>query len=447
MAKAKKNKTKKRVIIFGGLFLLVAALVIVVLSSGDKEKIISVQTENTEKRTITEVVDATGKIHPFFQVELRPEVTGEIVELPIKEGDFVKKGQLLIKIKPEQYVARRNRARAFLQAAKANLRISEATLEQVDSEYKRVQGLFEKGLASSKEMEAAKANYQQSVGSYEAQKASVMQAQESYNDAEVELAKTEILSPIDGKITALPVELSERVLGSSFSQGTHLLTVADIGNIEARVDVDENDVVKVSVGDTAVVEIDAFGDEKEFIGIVSQIGNSAMTTGFGTQNEVVNFEVRIKVLNPVELIRSGMSCDASIQTETRYDVIGIPIQSVTSRVPKEEKSKEDTLAIAEETSGEQEFAFNDGEKKEPIEVVFINDDGKSRMVPVKTGISDDNFIEIVEGLDEGVEIISGPYRAVSRELEDDTKIMVPRKKGDKNKSSIKEEEKTQVAEN
>lgn len=419
MSKSKGKKTKKRIIIFGGLAILIVAVLVLVLTSGNKEKIISVQTELAQKRTITQVVDATGKIHPYFQVELRPEVTGEIVELPVIEGQHVKKNQLLIRIKPEQYEARRNRAKAQLESAKANLRVDEATLAQVEAEYNRVKGLYEKGLASEKELETAKANYDGSVGRVEGSKAQVLQAEENYKDAEVELAKTEIYSPIDGKVTQLNVELSERVLGSSFSQGTHLMTVADIDDMEARVDVDENDVVLVSLGDTARVEIDAFGDRK-FLGIVSQIGNSAQATGAGTQNEVVNFEVRIKLLELDQKIRSGMSCDATIETETKLDVVSVPIQSVTARQPKTsaaDSSKENTA----------EANMMGGKAKEPIEVVFIADNGAAKMIPVKTGISNDTFIEITEGLSDSSNVISGPYRAISRELEDGTKIMVPSK--------------------
>ena len=215
MANGKKKKSKKKLFIFGGLGLLLVIVIVLVITSGDKEKIISVQTEKSELRTLTQVVSATGKINPEYQVVLRPEVTGEIVLLPVEEGDVVEKGQLLIRIKPEQYVAQRNRARASLQASKAQLKVRVASFDKYASEYIRVQGLFKKELASEQELDAAKSNYLQAEGQIESQKASVMQSQESLNDAQEQLDKTVIKSPIDGTITQLNVELSERVHGST----------------------------------------------------------------------------------------------------------------------------------------------------------------------------------------------------------------------------------------
>ena len=345
MANGNTKKSKKKIFIFGGLGVLLLIVILLVAAGGNNEQIYSVQTELVEKRTITQVVSATGKINPIEQVILRPEVTGEIVDLPVEEGDRVTKGQLLIRLKPEQYEARKNRAFASLQAVKADLKIRKATLDQVDAEYKRIQGLFEKGLASDAQLELAKASFLQSEGAYEAAQASVMQAEESYNDAVVELAKTAIYSPLNGTISQLNVELSERVLGSSFSQGTHLMTVADLNAMEATVDVDENDVVLISVGDTTEVEIDAFGDEL-FLGRVTQIGNSAITTGLGTQDEVVNFEVKIKLLEIDESIRPGMSCDADIKTQTKTNVMSLPIQSVTARTEIPEDNVKDTADVA-----------------------------------------------------------------------------------------------------
>ncbi len=433
MAKANGKKSKKKIIVFGGLFLLLLAVAAVVILSGDKEKIVKVQTEKVQKRTITQTVSATGKINPVDQVILRPEVNGEIVELPVEEGDFVKKGQLLIKFKPDIYIAQKKRAQANLQAAKANLRVREATLNQVRSEYQRSKELFAKGLISESELEKAEASYLQSEGSYEAQKSTVLQSQESLREAYENLAKTEILAPFDGTISELNVELSERVLGSSFSQGTQLMTVADLSKMEATVDVDENDVVLVSVGDTAKIEIDAFGDKK-FMGRVTQIGNSAKTSGLGSQDEVVNFEVKIRLLELDKEIRPGMSCDAEIETETKMNVVAVPIQSVTARMPKPKADKD-----GEKSGGRKEFRRNkmkNGKRMKPVEVVFVVEDNKAKKVPVKTGISDDSFIEIVSGLEEGAEVVSGPYRAISKELEDDVKVALDKSKrsfGDKKK--------------
>ncbi|MBU0475368.1 MAG: efflux RND transporter periplasmic adaptor subunit [Bacteroidetes bacterium] len=438
MGKQKKKNSKKKYFIFGGIGVVIIILVVLVITNSNNEKIISVQTEKVEKRNITQVVSATGKIFPEYQVELRPEVTGEVVELPVIEGDIVKKGQLLIRMKPEQYIAQLDRAKASLQSAKAMLTVSKANLDKVESDYGRVKGLFAKELASEQELEAAKSNYLQSVGQYQAQEASVLQAQASLSDSQEQLDKTVMYSPINGRITALNVELSERVLGSSFSQGTLLMTVADLGKMEARVEVDENDVVLISEGDTTNIEIDAFGDEK-FKGLVTQIGNSAQTTGLGTQDEVVNFEVRIRLISPNEKIRPGMSCDADIQTETKLGVISVPIQSVTARM-KTSGVKE--VEKAEEGDEEQPKVKN-GKREKPEEVVFLLEGNEVKKVNIETGISNDTYIEIKSGLEGGEEVVNGPYRAISKELEDGTKVMAPKK--DDKKADLTEEKKKELS--
>ncbi len=406
-----KPKKKKKVLIFGFLAVLLAVVIALILLNKNKEKVIKVETEKITKRDITQVVSATGTINPVDQVILRPEVTGEIVELPVKEGDKVKKGQLLIRLKPDQYIARRNKAKASLDFAKATLAERQASLAEVESNYKRVKELYQKNLASEADLEAARSSYLRTKAQVDAQISSVMQAEESFKDAQVELAKTAIYSPLNGTITVLNVEKGERVLGSSFSQGTHLMTVADLNSMEATVEVDENDVVLISVGDTAKIKIDAFG-EKEFLGTVSQIGNAAKATGIGTQEEVVNFDVKIRLDNPDLQIRPGMSCDAEIQTETKKDVIAVPIQSVTSRMPKRKKGEE-------RKAGKK--------KRKPVEVVFIVEDNLALMKPVKTGISDDSYIEIIKGVEEGQMVVTGPYRAISKELQDSTKVMLASK--------------------
>ncbi len=406
-----KPRNKKKILIFGFLAVLLIVVVALILLNKDKEKVIKVETEEITKRDITQVVSATGTINPVDQVILRPEVTGEIVELPVKEGDKVRKGQLLIRLKPDQYIARRNKAKASLDFAKATLAERQASLAEVESNYKRVKELYEKNLASEADLEAARSSYLRTKAQVDAQISSVMQAEESFKDAQVELAKTAIYSPLNGTITVLNVEKGERVLGSSFSQGTHLMTVADLNRMEATVEVDENDVVLISVGDTAKIKIDAFG-EKEFLGTVSQIGNAAKATGLGTQEEVVNFDVKIRLDNPDLQIRPGMSCDAEIQTETKKDVLAVPIQSVTSRMPKKKKGEEKT---------------DRRKKKKPIEVVFIVEGNLALMKPVKTGISDDSYIEIIKGVEEGQMVVTGPYRAISKELQDSSRVILKSK--------------------
>lgn len=435
MSNAKKKKSKKKLFIFGGLGILLLAAVLLAVFSGDKEKIVKVQTEKVEKRNITQIVSANGNINPVEKVILRPEVTGEVVELPVKEGDVVKKGQLLIRLKPEQYIARRNKAKASLSYSEASLKERQASLAEVAANYKRAKDLFEKQLVSESELESAKSAFLRTESQIEAQKSSVLQAEENYKDARVELAKTAIYAPLDGTISVLNVEKSERVLGSSFSQGTHLMTVADLSQMEAVVEVDENDVVLISVGDTASIEIDAFKDQK-FKGVVTQIGNSAKTTGLGSQNEVVNFDVEIRLLDLNDRIRPGMSCDAEISTETKSGVVSVPIQSVTARMPNPKKDD------SEEDSGSRKT--KDKKKKTKIsEVVFIEEGNLAKMVDVEIGISDDTYMEIKSGLEEGQMVISGSYRAISKELEDSSKVRITNKSKKKDKDNDEDEDESE----
>ncbi len=412
MANGKQKKSKKKVIIFGGLGLLVVVLILIAFLGGSKEEIIAVQVEEVIKRDITQTVAATGKIDPEFKVVITPEVTGEVVNLPVKEGDKVKKGDLLLKIKPDVYIAQKERAEANLASAKSTLAMRKAELDKVNSDFKRIKELHSKGLASDAELETIESTYLQAEAAYHGAQANVAQAEASLRESNEELYKTTIYSPMDGTITQLNIEQGERVLGSGFSQGTNIMTVADLGNMEAVVDVDENDVVLVSIGDTAKIKVDAFGD-KEFKGVVTEIGNSAQTAGLGTQEQVVNFSVRIKLIDPDPNLRPGMSCNADIETETHFDVLSVPIQSVTARsgsaIPSDDQ---ESTPPAPQTN------------TKPKEIVFVVENGKAKSVEVETSISDDNYIEITSGLEGGEKVVSGSYRAISRELSDGANVRV-----------------------
>lgn len=422
------KKSKKKLIIFGGLGLLLVVVILLVLLGGSKEEIFSVQTEKVEKRTITQVVSATGTINPVYKVTISAEATGEIVSLPIKEGDVVKRGQILVRIKPDNYEAQRNRASAALDQARSSLSSTKAQLDKVEADYKRVQDLAKKGLSSESELETAKSNYLQTLGSYDALKSGVSQAEASLKDATVNLNKTVVTSPLDGVVTKLNVDLAQRVLGSNFSPGTEMLTVSDLRQIEATVDVDENDVVLISKGDSAKIHVDAFRD-RTFKGVVTQIGNSAITKGTGTQDQVVNFEVKILLVNPDNSIRPGMSCDANIETETKQNVLAVPIQSVTARV---DKGKVMSAEHAPEGTQQNNKTVK---STKPKEVVFTVENGKAKMLEVKTGISDDSYIEVESGLKGTEEIVSGPYRAISKDLEDGSKVSVQPKRSGSGQSS------------
>ncbi len=419
MANGKAKKSKKKFYIFGGIIIVVVGLVLIALLGGSKEEIVQVQTEKVVKRNITQTVAATGKINPEFKVIITPEVTGEIVNLPVKEGDVVKKGDLLIKIKADAYMAQKQRAEATLQSSKSTLSMRKAELDKITSDYNRIKELHNKKLASDSELEAAKSNYLSTKAAYEGAEANVKQNEASLNETLDQLSKTTIYSPMAGTITQLNVELGERVLGSGFSQGTNIMTVSDLSNMEASVDVDENDVVLIAMGDTARIKVDAFGDEI-FRGTVTQIGNSAISSGLGTQEQVVNFEVKLKLLDLDKNLRPGMSCNATIETETRKNVLSVPIQSVTAR-----------------TGGPQMGEGNQNEEENPQakkkesqklqEIVFLVNNGHAKSVKVETGISDDNYIQITKGLSGDETVVSGSYRAISRELNDGSTIRVEKK--------------------
>jgi HlyD family secretion protein len=305
--------------------------------------------------------------------------------------------------------------------------MNEASLQKSEAEFNRVSELFAKKLVSQAEMDIARATYQSAKAAYSQSQASVKEARET-------LAKTTILAPMDGVVSQLNSELGERVSGSTFTQGTEIMTVADLSRMEARVDVGENDVVLVSVGDTARIEVDAYPDQK-FTGIVTQIANTAKSRGLGTQDEVTNFEVRILINVPEKVFfRPGMSMAADIETETKANVLAVPIQSVTVRMPKMEEKP------AEAAEGEAEFASSNGKKKKEEEkldeVVFVVKDGKAVTKVVKRGISDDSYVEVTgEGL-EDVEVVSGPFRAINRELENESKVRVENKQVRKTGASV-----------
>jgi len=427
MANGKQKKSKKKIYIFGGIGIVLVALVLFALLGGSKEEIIAVQTESVVKRDITQTVSATGKINSEFKVTITPEVTGEIVSLPVKEGDRVKKGQLLIKIKADAYVAQQQRAEANLSSAKSSLAMNKAQLDKISADYNRTKGMHDKKLASDAELETSKSTYLSAVANYEGAQATVLQMEASLKETNQSLYKTTIYSPMDGTISQLNVQLGDRVLGSGFSQGTDIMTVSDLGSMIATVQVDENDVILVALGDTARIKVDAYGD-KIFKGTVYQIGNSAVATGTGTQEQVVNFDVKIRLIDPDHGLRPGMSCNATIETQTINNVLSVPIQCVTAR-SDEDKTKE----TPKEQDDKNSNVVDKKDKKtsvtnKPKEVVFVVENNKAKMKEVKTGLSDDNYIQIKEGLKNGENVVSGSYRAISRELNDGSKVKLEEKK-------------------
>lgn len=419
MAIGKQKKSKKKIIIFSSIGVLVVALGLIAFIGGKRDEIVPVQIEKASIRTITQSVTATGTLDPEFKVLITPEVTGEIVELPVKEGDFVKKGQLLIKIKSDAYRAQVQQSEAGLNSAKATLSMNKAQLDKVTSDYNRSKQLSAKNLASDSDLETAKSAYLSAKGAYEGSLAQIAQMQAGLKVQLDQLSKTTIYSPMAGTVSQLNVELGERVLGSGYSQGTNVMTVSNLKSMLAVVDVDENDVVLVSTGDTARIKIDAFGD-KVFKGIVYQIGNSALTTGTSTQDQVVNFEVKLKFLDFNDKFRPGMSCNASIETKTLNNVLSVPIQSVTARNNMNETKPD------QNTSQDNQAKKKDNGSKIQ-EIVFVVNKNKAKAVKVKTGISDDNYIQVIDGLKQGQDVVTGSYKAISTDLHDGSDVKVESK--------------------
>lgn len=424
-----KKRNKKKIIVLSVLGALILALIVLAILGTKKEEVIIVQTEKVRKRDITQIVTATGKIEPEFKVVITPEVSGEIIYLPVKEGQRVKKGDVLLKIKQDQYLAQRDRAVANLQSARANLAIQKIQLQKIESDFNRVRELYSKGLSSEAEFEAIKAQYETARAQVLSAESTVQQMEAMVKEANENLAKTIITSPMDGVVSQLNVKLGERVLGTGFTQGSNLMTVADLSKMVAVVDVDENDVVLISYGDKAKVKVDAFPG-KVFTGVVYEIGNTAKAKGLGTQEEVVNFEVKIRIIDADVSLKPGMSCNVEIMTETRTNVFAVPIQAVTVRgIEKEKKQdKEDEEIVSIETKKEEIDT-------KAFEGVFVVKDGKAKFVKVKTGISDDTYIEIISGLKGDEEVVTGSYRAISRELKEGSRVRVENKKANKKSKS------------
>jgi HlyD family secretion protein len=381
-----------------------------------KAATVKVAVEKAEMRTITETITANGKIQPEKEVKISPDVSGEIVELRVKEGDPVRKGQLLCRIKPDTYISQRDRSLAAISSAKARLSQSEAQFIQAELAYNRNKQLFEEQTISESDYEQAEASYKVAKADVDAAKYSVVSAEASLKEANENLTKTSIYAPMSGTVSMLLVELGERVAGTNLMAGTEMMRVADMARMEAQVQVNENDIVRVKVGDTAIISVDAYMDHK-FKGIVTEIASSAKTTGVSA-DQVTNFDVKILVLpssyknledggnaNP---LRPGMSTSADIQTVTRKDILTVPIQSVTTRTDTTKAevspSDEDIRTLAFTTDGTYAFARD-----------------------VKTGIQDNSYIQIISGLNEGDQVITAPFSAISKKLSDSTLVQIVKK--------------------
>jgi HlyD family secretion protein len=441
-----KSKKRRKILIFAIIGTVIAGLTAYALLR-KRDVVITIQTEKVTRRNLTEVVRANGRIQPVVQVKISPEVSGEIIELPVKEGQLVNKGDLVLKIRPDNYIAARNQTEASYKSAVAGRATAEANLQKAEAEFKRADDLSRNKLLSDSAYDEFRAAFAVAKAQLNGAEHQVEMARASLARSEEDLAKTTIVAPISGTISKLNSEVGERVVGTAMMAGSDVMTIADLNRMEARVDIGEMDVILIQKDQNVRLEVDAFKNRK-FSGRVTQIANSSRTAGLGggTSQEATKFEVRIQVIEK-EAFRPGMSVTAEIETRSRSNVLAVPIGSVTSRLPKEEKQKPgsrsnstvaarepshtNSPAVAETSStnsgsrGSTNLAHSEKKSKEsgkPIEVVFVLDNDKVKMVPVKIGISDDDYWEVTEGLQEGQEVVSGPYRAISRDLEDGKRV-------------------------
>ena len=429
----KRRSTRKRQIIIGVVGFLVLWLIVSILLS-KREKPIPVTTEKAVRKTILQTVSATGKVQPETEVKISPEVAGEIIELPVADGMGIKKGDLLVKIKPDSYKALLEQQEAAISAAKATNLQQKATMLKTEQDLKRAEDMYAKKTISIQEYNNAQAASDVAKNTFESSLHEIERAQAGSSQARDQLSKTTVYSPINGTVTILNSKLGERIVATGQFAGTEVMRVADLSRMQAVIDVNENDVPNVKIGDKANVKIDAYGDRK-FRGTVAQIGNTGKTTGSGTQEEVTNFEVKINLEREDVLLRPGLSCTADIETNMVKDAVAVPMQAVTIRTgdsnlsPEEiEKKKLKSAARdkgdnnADYVNERQEKAAQREEREKLAKVVFLKKGGKAQSVKVTTGISDDTYMEIKTGVQPGDEVISGSYSAISRKLKDGAKV-------------------------
>ena len=431
----RKRSRRRRNIIIAVVALLLVWLVTSMIF-GKREKPIAVTTDKAVRKTIIQTVSATGKIQPETEVKISPEVAGEIIELPVVDGQAVKKGDLLLRIRPDSYKAQLEQQEAAISAAKATNIQQKATMARMEAEFKRSQDLHNKKLISDQDFVAAQTAMDVARATFESSLHDIEKAQASSSQARDQLSKTTVYSPIDGTITLLNSKLGERVVATGQFAGTEVMRVADLSRMQAVVDVNENDVVSVKVGQKATISVDAY-TERKFRGTVQQIANTGKTTGAGTQEEVTNFEVKINVDDHDVALRPSLSCTADIETAIAKDVIAVPMQSVTIRTgdtnlsPEEIEKRKQFAALrdkadnnAEVTNEKLEKTNQKLEHEKLSKVVFLKDGTKAKMAKVTTGIADDTSMEIKSGVKEGDEVISGSYSAISRKLKEGAAVTI-----------------------
>lgn len=420
---------KKLYWLIGGLIVIVVVLLTLAKFGflGNKAKSVEVETVLADEITIIETVSATGKIQPEIEVKISSQVSGEIIDLPVKEGQVVKKGDLLVRINPDLYTSGLNRAVSNSLSTKASLSQADASFNEAQASYLRNKTLFEKGIISKQDWDKATAAFEVAKANRKNVYFQVQSANASVKEAQDNLGRTTIYSPNDGTISKLSVELGERILGTQQMAGTELLRVANLNNMEVEVDVNENDIVKINIGDTAKIEVDAYL-KKEFKGMVTSISNSASTAT--TADQVTNFKVKVRILkesyqdllvgkpSTYSPFRPGMTATVDIITKRKDKVIGVPISAVV--VKSDTTAVKKTELKADEKNGEAKVT---GKSDKRYECVFLKVGDKAKIRIIKTGIQDDTNIEVVSGLKKGDVVISGPYTTVTKELNSGDKVV------------------------
>lgn len=428
-------------ILIGSVIGLIVLLVVLSKAGviGNHETGKEVETSVANEITIVETVSATGKIQPEVEVKISSEVSGEIIALPVKEGQLVKKGDLLVKINPDLYTSGLNRTIAGLSQTKAGMNQADAQYREAKANYDRNKVLFDKGIISKAEWDRTVSSFEVAQANKQSAYYNVQSASATVNEARDNLGRTTIYAPADGTISSLGVELGERVLGTQQMTGTELLRVANLNNMEVEVDVNENDIVKVAVGDSANVEVDAF-PKKEFKGLVTSISNSANANL--TADQVTNFKVKVRILkesyqdllegkpSTYSPFRPGMTATVDIITKRKVGVVAVPISAVVMKSDTTAGSRERRAAPAAGESGEGGAAPKVDKK---MECVFVKAGNKAKLRVIRTGIQDDTNIEIVSGLKKGDTVITGPYTTVSKELNPGDVVRVKGDAKDKDK--------------
>lgn len=437
--------SKKTIYILAGVAIGLILLLIIlkktgVIGNNDDSKI--VELSKVAQTTIVETVSATGKIQPEIEVKISSEVSGEVIALTVKEGQQVKKGDLLVRINPDLYESGVNRSVASMSTTKAGLTQADAQVKEAKSSYDRSKTLFDKGIISRAEWDKAVSTYEVAKANKQSAYYQVQSASATVTEARDNLGRTTIYAPADGTISLLNIELGERVLGTQQMTGTEILRIANLNNMEVEVDVNENDIVKVNIGDSAKIEVDAYM-KREFKGIVTSISNSASAAL--TADQVTNFKVKVRILKEsyedllkgkpdnYSPFRPGMTATVDVITKRKESIIAIPISAV---VIKDDTTsvKKDFVAELEKEEQKKKGTAPKSDKK--YECVFVKVGDKAKLRVVKTGIQDDTNIEIISGLKPGEEIIIGPYTTVSKELSSNDKVKVESDK-DKNSKSKK----------